>query len=169
VSFQDHIIRFIQNNITILVALAMVFIMASAWIVFEALRSHRSRKEVFRLRRKVSMLEAERVTLVPDFNDPVVLSRRWLRASTAATTSDGGCLVFIEKVYPAIRSVELTIRVDGDAVLKNHPVHVGDRLETNGKYGTYILRLYAAEAVQANLAIALRSRHKETDDAPALD
>jgi hypothetical protein len=98
----------------------------------------------------------------------VVLSRRWIRTGTAATTSDGGCLVFIEKVYSAIRSVELTIRVDGDAVLQNHAVHVGDRLETAGKYGTYILRLYAAEAVQANLAVALRSRHR-TDAAPALD
>lgn len=168
-SLQDHIVRFIQNNITVLVALFVIFLMVSAWIVFEALRSHRSRKEVFRLRRKISLLEAQRATLVPDFNDPVVLSRRWVRTGTAATTSDGGCLVYIEKVYPAIRSIELTIRVDGDAVLQNHSVHVGDRLETNGKYGTYILRLYAAEAIQANLAIALRSRHNETADAPALD
>ncbi len=168
-TLQDHLIRFIQNNITLLVALAIVFIMASAWIVFEALRSQRSRKEVFHLRRKIGMLETERITLVPDFNDPVVLSRRWIRTGAAATTSDGGCLVFIEKVYPAIRSVEFTVRVDGDAVLQNHSVHVGDRLETAGKYGTYILRLYAAEAVQANLAIALRSRHKQTDAAPALD
>ena len=168
-SLPDHIIRFVQNNITLLVALFIIFLMVSAWIVFEALRSHRSRKEVFHLRRKLSMLEAERITLVPDFDDPVVLSRRWIRTGTAATTSDGGCLVYIEKIYPAIRSVELTIRIDGDAVLQNHPVHVGDRLETNGKYGTYILRLYAAEAIQANLAIALRSRHKETDAASALD
>lgn len=162
-SIQDHFIRFIQTNITILVALTIVFMMASAWIVFEALRSHRSRKEVFRLRRKISQLEAQRVTLVPDFNDPVVLSRRWIRTSTAATTTDGGCLVYVEKIYPAIRTVELTIRVDGDAILQNHSLHVGDRLEAHGKYGTYILRLYAAEAVQANLAIALRSRHKESE------
>jgi hypothetical protein len=160
----DHLIRFIQNNITLLLALTIVFLMASAWIVFEALRSHRSRQEVFRLRRKIRALEAERGTLAPDFNDPVVLSRRWIRIGAAATTSDGGCLVYIEKISPAIRSVDLTIRVDGDAVLQNHPVHVGGRLEAPGKYGTYILHLYATEAVQANLAIALRSRHKESED-----
>jgi hypothetical protein len=167
-TLQDHLIRFIQNNITLLLALFIILLMASAWIVFEALRSHRSRQEVFRLRRKISALEAERGTLVPDFNDPLVLSRRWIRTGAAATTSDGGCLVYIEKISPAIRSVDLTVRVDGDAVLQNHAVHVGDRLEAPGKYGTYILRLYAAEAVQANLAIALRSRHQETDEATAL-
>jgi hypothetical protein len=165
-SLGDQLIRFVQNNITLLLALTILFTMASAWIVFEALRSHRSRKVVFQLRRKLSQLELERTTLVADFNDPMVLSRRWIRIGTAATTSDGGCLVYIDKIQPAIRTVELTVRVDGDAILQNHPVRAGDRLEASGKYGTYILRLYETEAIQANLAIALRSRHKEAERLP---
>lgn len=159
----DHLIRFIQNNITGIVAFAVVFIMATAWIAFEAMRSHRSRQEVFRLRRKVSLLERERETLVPDFSDPIVLSRRWIRVGAAATTTDGGCLVLIEKTSPDIRTAEVTIRIDGEVAHQKHGMHAGDRLETSGKYGTYIFRLYAADPVQANLAIALRSRPHDSE------
>ncbi|HEV2690560.1 MAG TPA: hypothetical protein VGV35_18510 [Bryobacteraceae bacterium] len=162
----EHLIRIIQNNITLIVALAILFLMVSAWIVFEALRSQRSRQEVFQLRRKLSALERERASLVHEFDDPVVLPRRWIRTGSAATSSDGGCLVYIDKISPAIRTAELTVRVDGDAILQKHPVHVGERLEAGGKYGTYILKLYATEAVQANLAIALRSHHTEADQLP---
>jgi hypothetical protein len=165
-SLGDHLIRFVQDNITLLLALTILFTMASAWIVFEALRSHRRRKEVFQLRRKLSQLESQRATVAPDFNDPVVLSRRWIRTGAAATTTDGGCWIYVDKISPAIRTVDFTVRVDGDAILQNHPVHVGERLEASGKYGTYIVRLYEAEALQANLAIALRSRHREAEQLP---
>ena len=158
-----HIQRLIQDNITLLVFLAVAFLMASAWIIFEAMRSQSSRQEVFRLRRKLSALEAERSSLTLGFSDPIVLARRWLRSGAAAATSDGGCLLYIDKVFPDLRSVELTVRVDGDAVFQNHTVRAGGGLEASGKYGTYLLRLYAVEGVQADLAIALRNRHKEAD------
>jgi len=165
-NLSDHLVRFFQNNITLLLALTILFTMLAAWIAFEALRSHRSRKEVFRLRRKLNQLQMERSTMVADFSDPVVLSRRWIRAGAAVTTSDGGCLVYVDKISPAIRTAEITVRVDGDAILQNHPVHAGARLEASGKCGTYILRLYETEAIQANLAIALRSRHTESEQLP---
>lgn len=159
----DQLLRFIQNNITLLVSLAVLFLMASAWIMFEALRSHRSQKEVFRLRRKISMLEAERVNLVPEFSDPLVLARRWIHSGAAATTSDGGCLVYVDRISSGIRTADVTIRVDGEAALQKEPIHVGDHREVPGKFGTYIIKLYATEGAQASFAIALRSHHKESD------
>ena len=162
----DHLIRFIQSHASTILALFVGLLALSAWIVFEALRSHSTRRENFRLKRQLSALEYERVTLGPDFSDPIVLSRRWIRSGSAATTTDGGCLVYIDKVSNAIRSADITVRVDGDAILQKHPIHVGDRLEASGKYGTYILRLYATEEMQANLAVALRSHHADSDQLP---
>jgi hypothetical protein len=152
--------RFVRDNLTLLVFLAVTAIMATAWIIFEALRSHKRRDEVFALRRRVSELERERASSQPSFGDPVVLSSRWIRSGGAATTSDGGCLLYIEKVLPAVRSAELTVRVDGYAVLQNHSLRTGERLETPGKNGIYVLELYGVEGIQAHLAVALRNRHR---------
>jgi hypothetical protein len=102
----------------------------------------------------------ERAAVHTSTGDPVVLSSRWIRSGGAATTTDGGCLLLITKVLPALRSVELTLRVDGDAVLENHAIRTGERLEAAGKNGTYILQLYGVEGIQAHLSIALRSHHR---------
>jgi hypothetical protein len=138
-----------------------VAIMGAAWIVFEAMRSHRRRDEVFALRRRVNELETERASTNPSFGDPMVLSSRWIRSGRTATTSDGGCLLYIDRVLPAVRSAELTIRVDGYAVLQNHAIRSGERLEANGKNGTYVLELYGVDGLQAHVAVALRNRHKQ--------
>src|SRR5579864_4867992 len=116
----EQLLRFVRDNITLLVFLAVVAIMGAAWIVFEAMRSHKRRDEVFALRRRVSELERERAAVHPSSGDPVVLSSRWIRSGAAATTSDGGCLLYIDKVLSAVRSAELTLRVDGYPVLENH-------------------------------------------------
>lgn len=156
----EAILRFVRDNITLLVFLAVVLIMGAAWIVFEALRSHRSREEVFRLKQKIRTLERERAAVNPDFTDPVVLSNRWVASGAAVTTTDGGCLLYIDHVAPEVSQAELTLRVDGEAILRNHPLHVGERLEAPGKNGTYTLKLFAVDRIQANIGIALRSRHK---------
>jgi hypothetical protein len=135
--------------------------MGAAWIVFEAMRSHRRRDEVFALRRRVNELETERASTNPSFGDPMVLSSRWIRSGRTATTTDGGCLLYIDRVLPAVRSAELTIRVDGYAVLQNHAIRSGERLEANGKNGTYVLELYGVDGLQAHVAVALRNRHKQ--------
>ncbi len=153
-------LRFVRDNITLLLFLAVVAILAAAWIVFEALRSHRRRDEVFALRRRVGELEREQASAQPSFGDPVVLSSRWIRSGGAATTSDGGCLLFVDRVLPAVRSAELTVRVDGYAVLQHHSIRAGERLEASGKNGTYVLELYGVEGIQAQLAVALRNRHR---------
>jgi hypothetical protein len=156
----EQLLRFVRDNITLLVFLGVVAIMAAAWIIFEALRSHSRRDEVFALRRRVMELETERASTQPSFGDPVVLSSRWIRSGGAATTSDGGCLLYVDRVLPAVRSAELTLRVDGYAVLQNHPIRSGERLEADGRNGTYVLELYAVEGIQAQLAVALRNHHR---------
>jgi len=158
---RDQALRFVRDNSTLLVSLMVVAIMGAAWIVFEAMRSHRRRDEVFALRRRVSELETERVSTNPSFGDPMVLSSRWIRSGRTATTSDGGCLLYVDRVLPAVRSAELTIRVDGYAVLQNHAIRSGERLEAHGKNGTYVLELYGVDGLQAHVAVALRNRHKQ--------
>lgn len=157
---RDQALRFVRDNSTLLVSLMVVAIMAAAWVVFEAMRSHRRRDEVFALRRRINELETERASTNPSFGDPMVLSSRWIRSGRTATTTDGGCLLYIDRVLPAVRSAELTIRVDGYAVLQNHAIRSGERLEANGKNGTYVLELYGVDGLQAHVAVALRNRHK---------
>ncbi len=161
-----YVLQFVKDNITLLVFLLVVLVMGSAWIIVEAFRSHENREEVFRLRMKISTLENQRAIVTgPTFTDPVVLSSRWIRSGGAATTTDGGCLLYIDKVLAASGSADVTLRVDGYAILQNQNVRVGENLEANGKYGTYILQLAAVEGAQAQIAVALRNRHKEIEGA----
>src|SRR5260370_459585 len=154
-------LRFVRDNIALLVFVVLLVSVGGAWIVFEAFRSHKNREEVERLRRRLSELSQERSSPGPTFTDPVVLPSRWIRSGAAATTTDGGCLLYVNKVSAASNFADFTIRIDGYAVLENHSIGVGERLEATGKFGTYILELSAVDGVQANVAIALRNRHKE--------
>ena len=155
------VLRFARDNVTLIVFVVVVAIMAGAWIVFEALRSHKSRDELFKLRMKLQEYERERAGAGLKFSDPVVLPARWIRTGGAATTSDGGCMLYVDSVSADTRSAVLTLRVDGYAVLQRQSVGVGQRLEATGKYGTYILELSAVEGIQASIAVALRNRHKD--------
>jgi|SRR5579871_2093663 len=154
------LLRFVRDNATLLVTFAVAIIMGSTWIVFEALRSHKRRDEVFALRRRVAELEREKASLAPSFGDPVVLTSRWVQSGGASTTSDGGCLLYVDKVSAAVRSAELTLRIDGIAVHQKHALRAGERLEARGKNGTYVLELYGVEGIRAHLAVALRSHHR---------
>jgi len=155
-------LRFVRDNISLLVFVVLLAVVGGAWIVFEAVRSHKNREEVERLRRRLSEVTQERTVPRPTFTDPVVLSSRWVRSGAAATTSDGGCLLYVNRVFAASSFADVTIRIDGYAVLENHSIGVGERLEASGKFGTYILELSAVDGVQANVVVALRNRHKET-------
>jgi hypothetical protein len=154
-------LRFVRDNPALLVFVVLLTIIGGAWIVFEAVRGHKNKEEVSRLRRRLSEINQERTAPKPRFTDPVVLSSRWIRSGAAATTTDGGCLLVINRVSAASSFADLTIRIDGYAVLENHSVGVGERLEATGKFGTYVLELSAVDGVQANVAVALRNRHKE--------
>jgi len=155
------VLRFVHDNITLLVFLAVATMMATAWIIFEALRSHRRRDEVYSLRRKIADLERERTVSAATSGDPVVLPHRWLRAGNAAATSDGGCLLYVNRVNPNARAAELTVRIDGRAVLQNRSLQMGESLKASGKNGTYVLELYGVDGVQAHLAVALRHHHRQ--------
>lgn len=159
----QHALRFIRDNLPLFVSAVSVAILAGAWIIFEALRSHARQNEIFRLKRKIAALEREKAAGNPSFTDPVVLSSRWIRSGTAAASSDGGCLLLLDKVDSAARSAELTLRIDGFAAVRNHRLQAGQRLEAEGRNGTYILELQGVQGIQANVAIALRSRHRQAE------
>ena len=91
-------LRFVRDNVTLLVFVVLLTIVGGAWIVFEAFRSHKNREEVDRLRRRLSQINQERSVPKLSFTDPVVLSSRWIRSGAAATTTDGGCLLYVNKV-----------------------------------------------------------------------
>jgi hypothetical protein len=156
-----HLFRLVHDNIAILFFGLVVAVFALAWLVIEAYRSHRSRDEIFKLRRRISTLERERVmaTLAVPTTDPMVLTARWVRMGSAATTTDGGCLVMVDRVFPQQRRVVLTLRVDGYPALSGHSAVAGERVEVNGKYGTYILQVFSVEGIQTQLAVWLRSHH----------
>lgn len=78
---------------------------------------------------------------------------------SAATTTDGGCLVMVDRVFPPQRRAVLTLRVDWYPALSGHSAVAGERLEVSGKYGTYILQIFGLEGILTQLAVWLRSHH----------
>jgi hypothetical protein len=156
-----HVLRVVHDNITLIFFALLVATFVVAWLVIEAIRSHRSRDEIFRLRRRLGQLEQERLATRSPSPDPVVLPNRWVRIGGAATTSDGGCLILVEKVSAAQRVAILSVRVDGLPVLKSEPVRVSEHFELPGKSGTYLVELYGTDGIQAQLGVSLRSKHFE--------
>jgi hypothetical protein len=154
-------LRFVRDNITLVAFFLVLFILGAAWIVFEAYRGYRSRAELDALRRTVRDLKTAQPSPARPSPDPVVLTSRWVQSGQAATTSDGGCLVMIDRVSPALDCADLTVRIDGATCLQNHKLRVGQNLEAKGKFGTYTLELSSVEGLQAKVAIALRNRHND--------
>lgn len=156
------LLRTVHDNIAIIFFALLVAVFGVAWLVIEAIRSHRNRDELFKLRHRISQLERERIIAGPAFAEPmipVVMPDRWIRVGAAATTSDGGCLVLVDRVAPDGHTAQLTIRVDGHAVKRNEGLRVGESFQLAGKSGMYTVSLYGAEALQAHLGVALRNRH----------
>lgn len=157
------LLRFVHDNITIIFFGLILAVCGVAWLVIEALRSHQSRDEIFKLKHRITELERERVTvarlpLVEPFV-PVVMPERWVRIGAAATTSDGGCLILVDQVSPAEHTAQLTVRVDGYAVKRSQPLRAGESFELPGKSGVYLIALYGTDALQAHIGVGLRSRH----------
>ncbi len=151
----------VHDNITLIFFCAVVAMFVVAWLVFEALRSHRSRDEIFRLRQRLYELEHNRYISRSAEEGPVVMESRWIRAGAAATTSDGGCLVLVESVSPLQKRATMTVRVDGYPARKNYAVTVGNRVEIDGKSGTYLVDLHGTEQNQARMCVSLRTHHLE--------
>ena len=155
----QQILRLVRDNITLIVFVIVVAMFGVAWLVFEAIRSHHSRDEIFRLRHRLDELERERQTGFEASVHPIVLSPRKIRVGGAATTSDGGCLIYVESASALQGRTVLTLRVDGEVAWQSRAVQVGQKLEAPGKSGTYILDLYGVEGAEAHLSIALRNKH----------
>src|SRR5258708_4697570 len=117
-----HLFRLVHDNIAILFFGLVIAVCGLAWLMIEAYRSHRSRDEIFKLRSRISTLERERAmaTLAVPTTDPMVLTARWVRMGSAATTTDGGCLVMVDRVFPAQRRAGLTPGVDRYPGLSRH-------------------------------------------------
>jgi hypothetical protein len=146
----------------------LLLVLLAAWIVFESIRSASTRQgELHRLRRKVDELEAQRAysyraspATPAHAPQDVVLTPRWVRRGTAATTSDGGCLLIVDAVTPGRGAASITVRLDGWPGVC-HDVHIGSPLELSGNLGTYTLELEGVNTVDARVAITLRSRHAQ--------
>lgn len=157
----SYVLRVVHDNITIILFGLVVAMFVVAWLVIEAFRSHQSRNEIFRLRHRLNQLEQERLTMKAISPDPVVLPNRWVRIGAAATSSDGGCLILVEKVSATQKRALLSVRIDGLAAVKSEAVQVGERLELPGKSGTYLVELFGTDRIQAQLGVSLRSKHFE--------
>ena len=165
------LLRTVHDNITIIFFGLLVALFGVAWLVIEAIRSHQSRDEIFKLRHRITELERQRAAPKPTSATPlvpVVLPDRWIRVGAAATTNDGGCLILVDNVAPIDRSVHLTIRVDGYPVKVREPLRVGQSFELEGKSGTYLVWLYGIDAVMAHLGVGLRSTHASPHPASEL-
>lgn len=152
----------VRDNVVLIALLFIAVLFGLAWLIIEALRSHASRDEVFRLRQRLYELErAKGYSPGLDFGS-LVLHSHWIKVGGAATTSDGGCFLLLEAVSPVQKKVSITVRVDGLPVKRNAMMSVGQRLEIEGKSGTYSIELHATEPQQARVNVYLRTRHMET-------
>jgi hypothetical protein len=152
----------VHDNLMLIIFFVLIALILLAWLVLEAVRSHRSRDEILRLRRRLYELERHSDTQLR--TGPSVLPSRWVRVGSAVTTVDGGCLVLVNSVSPVQRKAVITIRVDGYAARQNEPMFVGSRAELIGKSGIYVVELHATEPRQARLEILLRSPYVEYAD-----
>lgn len=161
----QFLIRFIRENLPILMFVFLLALLAGGWVVFESARSLLKRDEVDKLRRRVEELERSQALLVQPapprktIGGPMVLSTRWVGRGGAATSSDGGCLVLVEEVIPASSQVLLTVRIDGVPVRERQAVSAGESLELDGKFGFYTVEVGAVSGHQAQVSGWLRNRH----------
>lgn len=150
----------VRDNVILIAFLFIAVLFGLAWLVLEALRSHGSRDEIFRLRQRLYELERARGYTSLDFGS-LVLQSRWIKVGGAATTSDGGCFLLLEAASPVQKKVSITVRVDGLPAKRNAMMSVGQRMEIEGKSGTYSIELHATEPQQGRINVYLRTRHIE--------
>lgn len=144
----------------------LALVLLGAWVVFEVFRSATTRhSELQRLHRKVDELEAERAysyrpsaAMTPPASQDVVLTPRWVRRGTAATTSDGGCFLIVDAVTPGRNAASITVRLDGWPGVR-HDVRIGSPVELSGNLGVYTLELEGVNAMDARVVVTWKSHH----------
>jgi hypothetical protein len=156
-------LHWVHDHILFILVGGVVVLFIAAWLVAEALRGTTNKDEIYRLRQRLYQLEREKNFSGMD-GGPVVLPSRWIRVGTAATTSDGGCLLLVEAASPVQKRVMMTVRVDGMPVKRSATMMVGQKLRVDGKSGCYSIELFGTEKEQARFAVSLRSRHHADDE-----
>jgi hypothetical protein len=153
-----QILRWVHDNIVLIYLSMIIAIFGVAWLAFEAIRSHNSRDQIFRLRQRLYQLERDHQSSASLEGGSTVLTSRWVNVGSAATTSDGGCLILLQAASPFQKRAMMSVRIDGLSAINNQTVMVGERLEVDGKSGIYSIELHGTEPKQARLAVALRIR-----------
>lgn len=165
------LLRFVRDNLPILMFVFLALIVAGAWVIFESARNLLRRDELDRLRRRVDELERDqslRRNPAPALHitrDPMVLPTRWVAPGNAATTSDGGCLLLVDEIPAAALAAVVTVRIDGVAARLRQPLAPGQLIELHGRLGTYTVQAGAIAPQRVQLSAWLRSRHQETTPA----
>ena len=159
--------RTVRDYFPLILFGVVAVLLVAFWVIIEAFRSLSRHSELGQLRRKVDELEAERayaykapsVTL-DAMPQEVVLTPRWVRRGTAATTSDGGCLLIVDAVAPGRKMATVSVRLDGWPG-ERHEIRAGHPMEMTGNLGTYTLEVEAVSTQEARLGVTLRSRHSQ--------
>ncbi len=165
------LLRFVRDNLPVLMFLFLAAILAGAWVLFESARNLIRRDEVDRLRRRVDELEREqarRLHPAPPMHvtrDPVVLPTRWVPKGGAATTADGGCLLLVDDIRIDGSHAVVTVRIDGLPARQKQAIAAGQTIELGGRLGTYTVQLGGVLPQQVQLSAWLRSRHQESSSA----
>ena len=156
------ILYVLRDNMALVALGVVVLMLLVAWLVFEALRGHGRGNEVSRLRSRLYQLERGQAVNASFGGGPAVLPNRWISVGGAATTSDGGCLVLVEAASPLQRTAMMTVRVDGLPSRRNQSLVVGQKVEVEGKSGTYFVELHAVGQNLVRIGISLRNKHLAT-------
>ncbi len=160
-------LRFIRDNLPVLVFFFMAAVLVGGWVIFESARNLLRGDEVERLRRRVGELEREQAkhfhpgVAAHLTSDPVALSTRWVSKGGAATTTDGGCLLVVDDVVAPASQALLTVRIDGIAESRRQVWQEGQVREFSGKLGTYTVQLGPVAGIQAQVSAWLRNRHQD--------
>ena len=163
-------LRFVRDNLPILLFFMMAMAIVGGWVIFESARNLLRGDEVDKLRRRVGELEREQAkhfhpgVAVHVSSDPVALSPRWVSKGGAATTMDGGCLLVVDEAMAAASQAVLTVRVDGVAVSRREVWKEGQTREFAGKLGTYTVQVGPVAGLQVQLSAWLRNRHQDAPD-----
>lgn len=146
----------VRDHFLLIAGFCGVGLVFLGWALIEAFKSNQHGDEILRLRQRLYELERDSSAGESRNPDPIVLSRRWANSGSALTSTDGGCLLIIERVVAAQRLAVFTIRVDGLPVYQSHAIRCGETLELPGRSGTYLLRLWEVDGIQVGLSVALR-------------
>ena len=82
----------------------------------------------------------------------IVIPETTLTIGTSMTTSDGGCLIYLENIYLDLGQVEIKVTIDGRE-LPSYYSHPGDRFTIEGTLKTYFIDIHSIGEKYAKFAV----------------